>query len=61
MFDDDEEYPPEGGCLGVGAAHTVSERGVKKIKKNPIGFVHFKDPPAAKAKRARPKPKRRKR
>jgi hypothetical protein len=64
MMDDDEGYPPEGGCLGVGSTHTISERAVRKVKKEPIGFVHFPDKPEAKAKRvrvAKPKPKRRKR
>lgn len=56
MRDDDEDYPPEGGCLGVGATHAISERAVRKIKKEPIGFVHFPDPVLLKARRA-PKPK----
>jgi hypothetical protein len=51
VSDDDEAYPPEGGCLGIGATHTMSERGVRKIKKNPIGFVHFPDKPEPKARR----------
>ena len=61
MMDDDEpneEYPPEGGCLGVGQAHTLSERAVKKPNRNPIGFVHFPDPPKLKARRSfKPKAK----
>lgn len=57
MIDDDEDYPPEGGCLGVGATHTISERAVKKPNRNPIGFVHFPDKPELKARRVKPKPK----
>jgi hypothetical protein len=58
MTDDDEDYPPEGGCLGVGATHSISERAVRKIKKEPIGFVHFPEPTLLKAKRApKSKPK----
>jgi hypothetical protein len=58
VSDDDEGYPPEGGCLGVGSTHTISERGVKKVKKEPIGFVHFPDPPELKARRSvKAKPK----
>jgi hypothetical protein len=61
-LDDDEGYPPEGGCLGVGSTHTISERAVRKVKREPIGFVHFPDKPEAKAKRVtKPKAKRRKR
>ncbi len=58
MIDDDEDYPPEGGCLGIGAAHTISDRAVKKPNRNPIGFVHFPDKPELKARRSvKPKPK----
>jgi hypothetical protein len=58
VFDDDEDYPPEGGCLGVGATHAISERAVRKIKKEPIGFVHFPDKPELKVRRSvKPKPK----
>lgn len=60
MFDDEEDYPQEGGCLGVGGVQTISERGVRKSKaqKNPIGFVHFHDKPKAKVRRVpKPKPK----
>lgn len=52
MMDDDEDYPPEGGCLGIGSTHTMSERGVKKPKNEPIGFVHFPDKPEVKARRS---------
>lgn len=53
------------GCLGVGSVYDLAQnprRGV--IKKNPIGFVHFPDPPVAKRKPvkvAKAKPKKRKR
>lgn len=64
MSDDDEEYPPQGGCLGTGALHDVAPSG-KKRPKLAIGFVHFKDKPEMKAKpKRRPaakKAKRRKR
>lgn len=42
-MNDEEDYPPEGGSLGIGSLHSVSERGVKKVKKQPIGFIHFPD------------------
>jgi hypothetical protein len=59
VSDDDEDYPPEGGCLGVGSTHTISERAMRmKAKKEPIGFVHFPDPPVLKARRSvKTKPK----
>jgi hypothetical protein len=58
MMDDEEDYPPEGGCLGVGSTHTISERAMRKVKKEPIGFVHFPDPPVLKARRSvKAKPK----
>jgi hypothetical protein len=58
MMDDDEGYPPEGGCLGIGSFHTISERAVRKSKREPIGFIHFPDPPVLKARRSvKSKPK----
>jgi len=57
MLDDDEDYPPEGGCLGVGAAFVISERAVRRPKKEPIGFVHFLDPPQLKSRRVKIKAK----
>jgi hypothetical protein len=58
MMDDDEGYPPEGGCLGIGSFHTISERAVRKSKREPIGFIHFPDPPVLKARRSvKTKPK----
>jgi hypothetical protein len=59
---DDEEFVEESEVfLGVGSAHTISERAIRKVKKNPIGFVHFKDPEKPKARRARPKAKAKRR
>ena len=59
---DDEEIPDDPEVfLGVGSAHTISERGIRKLKKHPIGFVHFPDPPKAKRIRVKAKAKRRKR
>jgi hypothetical protein len=57
VIDDEEDYPPEGGCLGVGSTHTISERAMRKVKKEPIGFVHFPDKPELKARRTKAKPK----
>ena len=62
---DDDDWPPE-PFLGIGATHTISDRGVKKGKPEPIGFVHFPDQPEVKGRRrakpsAKLKSKRRKR
>lgn len=60
-MNDDDDWPAE-PFLGVGSAHSVSERGIKKPNKNPIGFVHFPDKPERKARRvkaAKPKLKAR--
>ena len=57
MLDDDEDYPQEGGCIGIGYTHAISERAVRNIKKNPIGFVHFPDKPQLKSRRVKIKAK----
>jgi len=44
---------------GIGSTHTLSDRAVRKSRKEPIGFVHFPDKPKAKSRRApkaHPKP-----
>jgi hypothetical protein len=62
---DDHDWPAE-AFLGIGSMHTLSERAVRKSRKEPIGFVHFPDRPEVKATRpsqpkAKLKSKRRKR
>ncbi len=62
----DDDYWPAEPFLGIGSTHTLSERAVKKSRKEPIGFVHFPEKPKAKSRRApkphpKPKSKRRKR
>ncbi len=61
-MDDDEGYPPEGGCIGTGSICelTVSKTR-KKLTRNPIGFVHFPDPPKARVRAVKTKTRRRKR
>ena len=61
-MDDDENYPPEGGCLGTGALHDLMSTPTrKKIVKHPIGFIHFPDKIEKKTRAVKAKPKKRKR
>lgn len=54
---DDHDWPAE-AFLGIGSTHTLSERAVKKSRKEPIGFVHFPDQPEVKStRRVKPKAK----
>lgn len=39
--DDDEGYPPQGGCIGSGAVHDLSPSGKKRPAMEPISFVRF--------------------
>lgn len=60
-MDDDEGYPPEGGCIGFGSVSTISERRVRKPVKHPIGFIHFPEKIEKKTRAVKAKPKKRKR
>lgn len=64
--DDDENYPPEGGCIGTGSVHDLNfNKPAKKPAQRPIGFVIFQDKPEPKKRKPaaakKQKPKRRKR
>jgi hypothetical protein len=58
----DDDYWPAEPFLGIGATHTLSERAVRKSRKEPIGFVHFPNQREVKARRrAKPEVKQRRR
>lgn len=53
---DDEDYPPQGGCIGSGSMQDMVRSGPKKPKR-PIGFVIFPEKEKAR-KVSRPEVKR---